>query len=149
MEVGNNPISVAKQIILEAFSFLREEGYSVETKIMKDTFFSENFESTFINETIGREISISYTKGSVEKGGNLKYTFSLSITRLPYDGVKDFFSLFVYLSSLGRDFDTNIVNHFDENEARLIVEKIANALKTYLWDVVKGEKWLEGFYPRW
>lgn len=144
----NSYCSTAERIILDVFSFLEKEGYIAEAKNIDDDSFIDKLQVKFVNDTIKREITVSYTKGIVEK--EIRYTFSLSIVRLPFDwAVIDFISMHVYLFSIGKDFDTRMINHFDESEAHVIVEKIAMALKTSLWEVVKGEIWLEGYYPRW
>jgi hypothetical protein len=56
----------------------------------------------------------------------MKYSFNSSITRLPYSGVEDFFSLSNYLQSIGKDYYSSLVNDFNvgEVEARCKLSRL-------------------------
>jgi|ADGO01.1.fsa_nt_gi hypothetical protein len=49
--------------------------------------------------------------------------FTASITRIPYVGNEDYFSLNNYLESIGKDFDTSLTNEFNEKVAEEILEE--------------------------
>ena len=147
--VSNN-ITIAKDCILRTFSFLEKEGFKYVFKVLdnNDSIFSEKMDIQFNSESKKREINISYSQ--IKLDNEVKYGFNLSISRLPYkDVTKDYLSFFSYLDSLGKDFNANMVNHFSELEAEEILKKMAGALKNYAWALVMGEKWIEGFYPKW
>ena len=148
MPLQSSKIEFAKHLIIKTFSFLYAEGYVYNLKYPNDETVIGTIDIEYTNEQIKRGISISYSHRKLD--GDVIYGFNLSIVRSPYkDVTEDYFSMFIYLASLGKDFETRMVNHFDEIEAEKIVLQIAEALKTYAWDIVKGEKWLEGFYARW
>lgn len=147
MEQENNHCKLADSIIRETFHFLEQEGFTVISKEIDDDIFKESFVVSFMNEKVKREIRINFQMN--DYGKDILYGFNAFVIRLPYDTVNDFFSLSIYLSSIGKAFDQNMINHFDKEEAKVIVQKIAISLKTYLWDVVKGENWLKGYYPQW
>lgn len=149
MELGQNNISndIVMKLILKEFSFL-EEDYLYSYCFSKDTSqaFLENLNVEYSNEVKRRKIRIGYTKINVS--GEIKFTFSLSITRIPYSGVNDFFSLSNYLQSMNKDFSTSVTNDFNEFKAEEILVRISNALKDYAIDIIDGSNWLETFYPR-
>lgn len=137
----------AKNIILKVFNFLEEQySYTPVCKVEDDNTFIESFDVEYINEIRRRKIRISYTKGKVYY--EIKYTFTGSITRIPYEGNEDFFSISNYLQSMSKDFSTSLVNHFNEAEAENILTKIAIALKKHALRIIEGNEWLETYYPR-
>lgn len=144
---NDSKIELVKQTIHKVFYFLEEEFYYVPlVKVVESAIFIESIEVEYINELIRRSIDISYTKS--KSSGELKYTFTASISRLPYTGVEDFFSLSTYLKSKGKDFPISLVNHFDGTEAELILDRIAAALKENTLEIITGTLWLETFYPK-
>lgn len=143
----NHRIEVVKNIILQVFSFLEEQYlYSPDCKEEKEHLFNESFEILYVNEIKRRKIAVSYTQSNVFN--EIRYTFSVSITRLPYSGVEDFFSLSNYLQSVGINFSTTLINKFNEVEAEEILRKIAAALSEHALAIIKGRIWLEDFYPK-
>ena len=141
-------IEIAKKLIIKNFSFLEENGYKYTCKFDDDPTFIESLYVKYINTLKNREITISYHQGKVYE--DIKYSFGASITRMPYsDPLKDFFALNIYLDSIGLDFITSLVNHFDEAEANEILQKIAQALKTHAGDIIDCAAWEEGYYPKW
>lgn len=140
-------MEVAKNIILKVFHFLEEQYYYTPAcKVEDDSTFIESLDVEYINEIKRRKIRISYTKTRVYN--EIKYTFSGSITRIPYVGVEDFFSLSNYLQSIDKDFSTSLVNDFNEVEAGKILAQIAAALKEYTLGIIDGKVWLDTYYPR-
>jgi hypothetical protein len=89
---------------------------------------------------------LSYTKGNVYD--DVKYTFSSSIVRLSYLEFYDYYSLFQHLDSIGKDYNTSIINIFSLTEAERILNKIANSLKTFSIKVIDKSEWLDKYYPR-
>ncbi|HET9056049.1 MAG TPA: hypothetical protein VFN30_04290 [Chitinophagaceae bacterium] len=147
LELKNHRIEIVKNIILQVFSFLEEQYlYTPKCKVEGDDIFIESFEVEYVHETKRRKIAVSYTKSQVYS--EIKYTFSVSITRIPYSGVEDFFSLSNYLQSNGKDFSSSLINDFSEAEAEMILRKIAAALKEHVLEIIDGTEWLETYYPR-
>ena len=146
-EQRNHNMEIAKNLILKVFRFL-EDQYLLTScyKVENDPTFIEYLNVEYVDEIKRRKIRIGYTKGEVYN--EIKYTFSSSITRIPYSGVEDYFSLSQYLQSIGKDFSTSLVNHFDETEAQNILVQIVTALKEHALDIIDGKKWLESYYPR-
>src|ERR1044071_1855537 len=66
MEVINSYIDIAKRIILDVFLFLEDEGYAVQSKVLHSDVFIEECEVRYTNESVNREVSVSYTKGQRE-----------------------------------------------------------------------------------
>ena len=136
-----------KNLILQEFYFLEEQYFYVPACRLEDgTTFIESLNVEYVNEIKRRKIRISYTKSNVYN--EIKYTFNGSITRIPYVGNEDFFSLSNYLQSINKDFSTSLVNDFMEGEAKKILTQIAFALKKYALDIIEGNEWLETYYPR-
>jgi len=120
--------------------------YTPVYKKEDDNIFMESLEIEYINEIKQRKVAISYTKGNLHK--EIRYTFTLSITRIPYKNPEDFFSLDNYLKSKGRFFSTSIVNDFNETEIENILNRIAVSLKEQLLSIITGNEWLTSYYPR-
>jgi hypothetical protein len=141
-------INSVRELILNAFSFLENQyGYKANCTPRDDDSCIESFEVQYLNENKQRKVRISYVNDEINS--EIKYIFSASITRLPYKGVEDFFSLNQYLSSNGKSFPTDIVGVFDITEAESILQKIANILNRHLSTILDGSKWLDHYYPRW
>lgn len=146
-ELKNNKIEVVKNLILQAFYFLENEYYYTPIyKVEYDNLFLESLDVDYVNETKKRKITISYTKS--KNDNEIKYTFSGSITRIPYLSVEDFFSFVNYLQSTGNNFSTSLINDFNENQAENILLHIAKLLKELTPKIITGEEWLENYYPR-
>ena len=140
-------MEVAKNIILKIFRFLEEHYYYTPVcRVQDGSTFIESLDVEYINETKRRKIRISYTKTRVYN--EIKYTFSGSITRIPYAGVEDFFSLSNYLQSIGKYFSTSLVNDLNESDAENILIQIAVALKEHALHIIDGKEWIETYYPR-
>ena len=126
MLLPSSKIEFSKNLIIKTFSFLYAEGYVYNLKYPNDETVIETIDIVYINEQIKREITISYSHRKLD--AEVIYGFNLSIVRSPYkDATEDYFSIFIYLASLGYDFETRMVNHFDEIEAEKIVLQIAKA----------------------
>jgi hypothetical protein len=143
----SNELRVAKSLIAEHFSFLKMHEYLLKPEIIKSSVFDEYLEVKYVSEKCKREVTIIYNKGEDE---NTTYGFSTSIVRLPYKTPwKDYFSVDVYLNSIGLNFETTIENEFDEREAEAIVKKLAEFTQDKALKLVKGLDWIEGYYPQW
>jgi hypothetical protein len=146
-ELKSHNMEIAKGLILKTFHFLEDQySYTPVCKVSDDKTFIESFDVEYVNEIKRRKIRISYIKGKVYS--EIKYTFNLSITRMPYVGNEDFFSLSNYLQSVDKDFPASVVGEFDEREAENKLILIANALKGHALDIISGEIWLNNYYPR-
>jgi len=146
-ELKKRRMESAKDLILQAFYFLESQYFYTHVYYEKeDITFIESLDVEYVNEIRRRKIRISYTNANVYNES--KYTFSMSITRIPYSGVEDFFSLSNYLQSKGRDFSTSIVNYFNEQEAEKILKKLAKSTIENTLPIVEGNLWLESYYPR-
>ena len=144
---NSSKIEIIKETILKAFNFLEEEYfYRYESRVEVSDTFIESLEVEYTSEIRRRNIIISYTKGKVND--EIKYTFNASITRIPYVGSEDFFSLSNYLQSIGKDFNTSLINKLDEVKAKTIIKRIADVIKEHALDIIEGSVWLETYYPR-
>ena len=145
--LNNHKIEIVRNLILKTFRFLEDQYfYTPVYKKEDDNIFMESLEIEYINEIKQRKVAISYTKGNLHK--EIRYTFTLSITRIPYKNPEDFFSLDNYLKSKGRFFSTSIVNDFNETEIENILNRIAVSLKEQLLSIITGNEWLTSYYPR-
>jgi hypothetical protein len=142
-----NKIAIAESLITKEFTFLEEDGYERKSEVVNSETFIAYMRVEYTNAQRKREVSISYTEGNVYD--DIKYTFGVSITRVPYLDVEDSFALFIYLDSIGEDFSTSMVNHFDEMQAEQIVKNLAGALKYYAGDIISGKEWLGDYWARW
>jgi hypothetical protein len=143
----SNNMEVVKNIIEKVFYFLEEEYlYSSVYNAEEDSTFIESLNVEYVNELKRRKVRIGYTKANVYN--DIKYTFSCSISRIPYINVEDFFSLSNYLQSIDRDFPTSLVDDFSEVKAENILAQIAAALKEYAGDIIDGKEWSETYYSR-
>lgn len=138
---------IIKDIILQTFHFLTNDFHYIPSYNTKGSkIFLTTFEITFVNEINRRKVIISYTKDNLS--GEIKHTFNASIIRLPYLTVEDYFGLFVFLQSIGKEFNTSFIGTFNENESNKILIKIADSFKKYTINILAGKLWLENFYRR-
>jgi hypothetical protein len=142
-----NNIELARKLIRQEFSFLEELGFECVIKALDDKTFIEYTGVEYSDENRKRKVSIRYTKGQVYD--EVKYTFTVSITRIPYANNNDYFSLDNYLNSIKEDFSTSMVSMFNEDQAKEILKKLANALKKYSYEIILGNEWLEAYWPKW
>src|SRR5688572_11363549 len=102
-ELKSHNMQLAKNLILQVFFFLEEQYfYNTVLEAIDDRTFIECLDVEYINEIKRRKIRVSYIKSKVYN--EVKYTFNGSITRIPYIGNEDFFSLSNYLKSKNKDF---------------------------------------------
>jgi len=140
-------IKTVNRLILNEFTFLESiYGYKPESNSKSDSLFIESLEVTYTNTIKKRSVRISYFMGLAYD--ELKFTFNASIYRMPYSDSEDFFSLNNYLGSINKNYSTSLINHFDKNEAVIILRKIANSLKDHASQILNGEVWLRNYYPR-
>jgi hypothetical protein len=99
---NQSELSIAKKLIIKEFSFLEEQGFERFSKIRRSNVFINSLDVEYRNLDRQRKICISYTKGKVFE--EIKYSFTLSIYRIPYVDVEDFFSLPAYLTSIDKVF---------------------------------------------
>jgi len=146
-ELKSHNMQLAKNLILQVFFFLEEQYfYNTVLEAIDDRTFIECLDVEYINEIKRRKIRVSYIKSKVYN--EVKYTFNGSITRIPYIGNEDFFSLSNYLKSKNKDFSTSLTRDFNEPEAKNILTQIAVAFKKYASNIIDGKEWLETYYPR-
>ena len=139
--------SKINDLISKHFSFLLQEGYVVETVIEPSKVFILWISVKYTNEQIKREVSINYMEGKVNK--EVKYSFTVTITRLPYVSVyEDFFSLNEYLSENGLKMES-VFSDFDEKVFAKTLEQLAEAVKNYAHKLVSGKEWITGYYSKW
>ena len=141
-------MEIVTKMIVTTFNFLEKEYfYTPSYKVGDSALFIDSLHVEYVNEVKSREIIIGYTKSDLNN--EIRYTFSVSITRTPYTKVEDFFSLDNYLQSKASDFSTSLVNNFDEAEAQKILIEIVFALKEHALNIIDGKVWLDKYYPRW
>lgn len=140
-------IAIAKRLITKEFAFLEEAGYEKKSEIVNDETFIAYMLVTYTNNQKKRKVSIGYSENKVYD--DIKYSFGISVSRIPYLDVEDFFGLDVFLDSINANFSTSMVNHFDEAEADGIVKKLNGALKYYAGDIISGKEWLDNYWARW
>ncbi len=144
---ANNNIEEIKNLILKSFKFLTDQYlYAPYPKMKDDPTFIEYFYVDYVEEIKRRNIRITYTKGKVYD--EIRYTFSCTITRIPYSGVEDIFSLDNYLESKGKSLDSSLINNFNTDEAEKKLKQLAFDLNMYAKQIINGSEWLEKYYPR-
>jgi len=87
--------SIIKPLIIKAFRFLENEYYVPEFQIEESSVFIEMVKVQYVNKILRREINIGFTQGRVFE--QIVFTFNVSISRIPYSGIEDFYSLSNYL----------------------------------------------------
>jgi hypothetical protein len=101
----------------------------------------------YVCENRNRTVTIGYSTSEVND--ELCSAFGVTITRLPYKSFSDFFSLDIYLNSIGKDISTNVTNDFTIDEAEWILKELFKALNKEALSIISGEVWMDEFYPRW
>lgn len=141
-------IDIAKELIISNFSFLNEDGYVCSFEIRDDETFIGLLNVFYTNSSKQRRITISYSKCRVYD--EVKYGFSISIVKMgsTFDFSTDFFALNIYLDALGLYHSANSVNKFDVLEANMILQKLSSDLKMHASEIISGEDWKEGYYPK-
>lgn len=91
-------------------------------------------------------MSVSYTKGISHEE---KYTFSITIERIPYSGSEDIISFRNYLRSIDKDLTIKPLDCFDLESIEEILIHLKNALKAHTLEIIDGKIWFETFYPKW
>ena len=147
MELKSKEMKIAEELILKAFNFLVDDYmFSPQLKTEESLIFIESIAIEFIHNNYCRNVRVSYVKGKVYN--DIKYTFEVSITRIPYTGKNDFLSVSNYLNSKNEDFNTSLTNDFNSEKAENILNKMASILRSELFNVVDGSAWYENYYPR-
>jgi hypothetical protein len=147
MEKNNTDIDIAKQLILKVFFFLEKEySYTPIPKHTEDPFFDKSLDVEYVNEVRRRNISVSYTKTNMN--GETRHSFTLSIVRIPYTGYEDYFSLDNYLSSIGKNIQSGVMDIFSSERAESAITFLADAAKEYISSIIEGSVWLETYYPK-
>lgn len=149
VEQQNSPeeVAIIRELIFKHFTFLEQMYQYIPAFNQKiSPLFIDSFEVKFTNESRRRELSVSYTKGKFEQA--LKYTITVTITRIPYISVKDFFSLDNYFKATGEDFAKSMINEFSATTAESILQKMAVILKTQAIELIEGKEWWEIYYSR-
>ena len=86
----NEEVEISKNLILKYFSFLKDQGFGVEVEGNDSKLFLESLNVVFTNEIKKREITVSFTKSRIDE--EIRFTFSASVVRIPYnDPYEDFF----------------------------------------------------------
>jgi hypothetical protein len=149
MENQKNDIQLrmVEKIIEERFNFLEKDfGYVPKLIVQTEPPFIEQIKIEYSNEIKKRNIIIGCSKGNVFN--EVKYTFTVSIIRLPYSSIEDYFSLNVFLNSVGLNFETSLDNIFTQENASIIVAKLSDTLRDYAIEIIDGVQWLDNYYPR-
>lgn len=148
--MGQSKISLVNNMIHRKFFFLEEKyGYIPYSKEVESTFFDESLHVEYVSINLQRKININYNRSLVDEIDT--YTFSMSIIRLPYTGVKDFFSLNVYFRTNRIIFTDQLIHNFSFEGAELILDNLAEfSMKTEeIRKILEGNKWLDTYYPEW
>ncbi len=137
-----------KDVIINSFSFLEKEfAFSLEVDEIADSIFEEEIIIRYTNEILRRKISVTTTLGINDDVKT--YSIGLVIVRLPYTGIRDLFVLSDFVKSKGESISVNFTFEFDLNKVKQEIEALAKALINHAEEIVKGNLWLETFYPRW
>ncbi|MBU0763608.1 MAG: DUF1016 family protein [Bacteroidetes bacterium] len=143
----HNRIEIVKEAILKIFFFLEKDYYYSSTyKIEDSNIFNESLDIEYIGQIKRRKVVISYTMRIIPEG--YKCTFGMSITRLPYSGYSDFFSMENYLQSIGKDFSTTLIFNDEVKDVKKVLEQMKEALIENVLEVIKGNIWFENYYPK-
>jgi hypothetical protein len=141
-------VTISKNLITKHFSFLETEGYEINIEEEASQFFLENLNIIYTSEIKKRKITVSFTKSNFDN--EIRFSYTTSIVRLPYNSAyEDFFSLAAYCNAKGNEFNTTIINEFDEQEATAIIRRISEFIQKNASKFVHGIEWEEGFYPKW
>jgi len=144
--VGSN-IEIAKMLILKEFDFLEEQDYEPKFNVNEDTTSIESASIIYCNKVKKLEIEVNYRKSKVYE--EIKYSFDLSIMKIPYTNVHDFFSLWLYLETIKNEISTSMINYFDKHQAEIILRNLSNAPKKYASNIINGTEWKNDYWPRW
>ncbi|MEQ1797990.1 MAG: hypothetical protein ABL872_08555, partial [Lacibacter sp.] len=77
-----------------------------------------------------------------------KYTFNVSIIRLPYLSIEDYFSLNVFMQKKGQDINTTFDKELTEAETFIVTTKLSESLQEHAQKIIDGSQWLCNYYPR-
>src|ERR1700755_394294 len=117
-------IQLISMLIDEKFHFLSTDfGYKAQIFADEDSMFERNVSVQYRNSVFNREITVSYGEICLDKVPN--HLFSFSIIRLPYQTIKDFFSLQVYLEAIGQARETSFTGRFSISSCETILSEIA------------------------
>ncbi|RYD82557.1 MAG: hypothetical protein EOP53_03390 [Sphingobacteriales bacterium] len=144
LENYNDQNSSIVPLILNTFYFLEVNGYVSAWENIESKVFLKYLNVEYTNDIRRRKIVIAYAQSNCGIG-ETSHTFSASISRIPYSGTKDFFSLNAYLNKMNQNFDSNIEISFDKLKAKHILERFAKFLKRDLKDIIEGEVWYENY----
>lgn len=136
----------ASKLILHSFQILeREYDYKHSYKNESSDIFLEYLIVDFEQNEFKRKVSVSYTKGIVSN--KVKFTFSVTISRVPHNGWKDMISIREYLKYKNKSIDTSIVEVFSSKAAKDILDKLSKLLVDEFEDVLVGKAWYDNYYP--
>lgn len=140
-------LEFTKELIDRSFYFLVEKYFYKKKYIKKhNRLFIESVEFEYTNEAYDRRVRISFLKGRVND--EIIYSFGLTINRISFTSVEDYFSLDNYLKSKKSEFSTSFSNKFDLIKSENILNKMSHILQTDLLSLITGELWYNEFYPR-
>jgi hypothetical protein len=141
-------VTISKNLIAKHFAFLEAEGYKINIEEEASQFFLENLKITYTSEIKKRKITISFTKSNFDE--EIRFSYTTTIVRIPYNSpYEDFFSLDAYCKAEGNEFNTTIINEFDEHVAEVIISKSSEFIQKSASIFVHGIEWKEGYYPKW
>lgn len=148
-------INIIESKIKEHFSFLyKEHNYSKEPllKSHDDNLLVQWYSYIYINPSNKREITINYFP--FDKDKNIVNSFSITITKVPYDSVDDYLNFELFLKKKISDFELKKLSleFYDGNfEAKLdnVLGLLVSLLKEYASSIIEGRGWEEDCYPKW
>jgi len=142
MEDPSN-LEAVKALILKTFSFMENDYYYTHSSNIEDSrVFDECLIVEYENTITRRRLSVSYTTGD-------RFTFSITIERLPYNGKSDIISLGNYLRSVDKDFSIKPLNCFDLEAFEHLLIRLRKAIEAHALEIIDGKIWFETYYPRW
>jgi hypothetical protein len=132
------------RLVLQTFGWLINLGYILEVGYLESDLHIVWQTFKFSNGNLKRSLDISYFE---DVDPLHEHYLALSIIRLPYQGVSDYFSLSIYLNSASNH---SFSGQFDPTRFESCLNDLQSDLKdASLDDVLTGKTWLEGYYPSW
>ncbi len=146
MDVIDQKVIFAKEVITNTFSFMENMGYSMNCEIRESKVLNDWLNVTYINIEKNRKVCITYSEVLINN--KISHSFGLSIIRKYGFDDENFFSLGVYLKSLGAPINS-VFEEFNKQQVEKILAELAYALKTYAGRIINGEEWVNGMYSEW
>ena len=125
-----------------SFNFLKNYGYVFKFEMLTD----DEFELTYTNEEIGKEIYISLCDSS----DTHRFFVIIAIIRIPYSSVQNYISFDVYLTKNNIEHPEALEgNQKNTENANAYVEAYANLFKQHGIKLITTDKQFPHYFPEW